>query len=363
LKKNPHILLSTILVLAMFVTLTAGPASAYETQAGTEQFVDLENHWATTSMSQLVKMGVVTGYEQEAANSTGETYLKYYIKPNKLITRAEFSTILARALGLAKASGAAKFNDSKGHWAEGYINALYNKDIVKGYNGGLFRPEAEITRGEIVTMLVKGLNNKESVTENVYFSDIQDQSGHWAFAAIQKAVSMSIVKGYPDGSFGADGKAKRSEVMTMLVNFLNNDSTDENLPEDRNLVAAAAQYQRSIESILESTPDPTDKENPLDWSTAYQYVTGEEKLALDGLAEVFDSLAGIEINYSFDILKLNQGQVIHKSDHTAVVKHYAKMNLKVGTEEQSLEGDNYTYLMKENGKWLVYSNPEIEGGV
>lgn len=360
MQKTSRILLSVVSLMLLLVICLVGPAVAYQTSFGTDMFVDIDGHWAEEAMNQLINMGVVNGYEKEEVNDTGETYLEYYIRPDKLITRAEFSTILAKALDLPVSTDSSVFTDTEGHWANGYINALYSHEIVRGYDGGLFKPEAKITRGEIVTMLVKALHNQDQVAETVYFSDIRSSADHWAFDSIQKAVSMDIVKGYPNGSFSPNGKAKRSEVMTMLVNFLNNDATEEGLPEDEDLLDIAAQYQRSVESVLKSTPDTGNGDNPLDWSAPYKYVTGGEKLALDGLAEVFNSLAIMGIDYSFDIRELTKGQVISKSDYTAVVKQFAKMNLRVETEEESLEGDVYTYLMKEDGKWLVYLNPEME---
>lgn len=355
--------ISLIFAMVFLLGIAAGPVSAYETAVSSVEFVDLEEHWATESMTQLIEMGVVNGYAKEAKDAAGDTYNEYYIKPEQLITRAEFATILAKALNLQASSTTSDLGDISGHWAEGYIKALYKKGVVVGYDSGsskIFKPEARITRGEIVTMLVKSLNNQEPVAEAVYFADVDSKDDHWAFDFIQKAVALEIVKGYKaDNTFKPDGKAKRSEVMTMLVKFLNNDWTPAGLPSDEELVAAATYYQQSIESVLKTTPDK-DLESPFDWSPAYEHVTGGEKLALDEAAEAFNNLARYDVPFAFEIKELTEGKVLSKSDHTAVVKQYAKMVIKLGPEELTLEGDVYSMLMKENGKWLIYSNPELE---
>jgi hypothetical protein len=55
------------------------------------------------------------------------------------------------------------------------------------------------------------------------------------------------------------------------------------------------------------------------------------------------------------LLELGKGEVISKSDRTAVVKQYAKLYIKFGPNDQTIEGDQLVKLMKENGKWLVYA--------
>ena len=70
------------------------------------------------------------------------------------ITRAEFATVMSKFMELGADSAAAdKFSDVDGHWAKGYIGALYSREIVNGVSDIEFAPDANITRQEIATIL------------------------------------------------------------------------------------------------------------------------------------------------------------------------------------------------------------------
>ncbi|MGB9804917.1 S-layer homology domain-containing protein, partial [Desulfofundulus sp.] len=47
------------------------------------------------------------------------------------------------------------FKDLKGHWAEGVIYRLIQMKVVSGYPDGTFKPEGQVTRYEIASMMVR----------------------------------------------------------------------------------------------------------------------------------------------------------------------------------------------------------------
>lgn len=346
--------MSLILITVFLMSLLGGAAMAYETDVIPLDFFDLdENHWASQSMTQLIEMGIVKGYAKEVTED-GERYTEYYIKPDQLITRAEFATILAQALNLKESAIGSAFSDVSGHWAEGYIYDLYNGGIINGYPDGTVRPEEKVRRGEIVTMLTKALNNRDPVTDAVSFTDVRSKDDHWSYDSMQKAVSMGIIKGYADGSFKPDGKATRAEVMTMLALFLNNDLTTG--AADEELVSVVTDYQKKSDEILKSAPDLKNEESPYNWSPVYQYVTGAEKLSMEAGAELFNQLALFGVNFTYELLEQGKAEVVSKSDRTAVVKQYSKIRMKAGAQEDTIEGNYIFKLMKEDGKWLIYSS-------
>ena len=124
--------------------------------------------------------GFITGY-------TDGTF-----KPNNPITRQEFCTIVAKYLGLEN-TGEAKFTDTKGVYAEGFIAQLVEKNIVSGYNDGSFKPNANITRAE-ATRILNGVfgrtPNKETVDAHIaeYTVNLKDvPATHWAYYEILEA--------------------------------------------------------------------------------------------------------------------------------------------------------------------------------
>lgn len=108
--------------------------------------------------------------------------------------------------------GAAKFSDASGHWAESYINEAVREGFVGGYPDGTFRPDKAVTRAEFATMINKALGN--SGTANVSFNDVNSRD--WYYSDVSKAVSAAYAAGYSDGSFKPDSPITRQEAAVML---------------------------------------------------------------------------------------------------------------------------------------------------
>jgi len=156
-------------------------------------------YWAAIQIADLAERGIITGYPDGT------------FKPETAVTRGQFAKMLCLALGIP-AGGSSKFSDTAGHWAEQYITALANQEIVGGYPNGTFKPDAQITRAEISAIISRSLD-LESGTNQATFSDIE---GHWAKDDIQIMASNTLVTGYPNGTFKPNASAKRSEVATII---------------------------------------------------------------------------------------------------------------------------------------------------
>ncbi|HOK49994.1 MAG TPA: S-layer homology domain-containing protein, partial [Sedimentibacter sp.] len=65
------------------------------------------------------------------------------------------------------------FSDIDGHWAKEWIEKAVNSGFVTGYEDGTFKPDRTITRAEFSTMLNKAIK-VESSTE-INFSDVNDK--------------------------------------------------------------------------------------------------------------------------------------------------------------------------------------------
>ena len=75
------------------------------------------------------------------------------------------------------------------HWAVGNINSAAKKSWISGFPDGSFRPDENITRAQVVTIVNRILKRKievEDIPEGVMtFTDIDPT--HWAYAAIIEA--------------------------------------------------------------------------------------------------------------------------------------------------------------------------------
>ena len=74
--------------------------------------------------------------------------------PDGEITRAEFAALLVRSLGLNEETDALSFTDvGPDEWYTGVIGAAVSSGLINGYKDGTFRPDALISREQMVTMI------------------------------------------------------------------------------------------------------------------------------------------------------------------------------------------------------------------
>ena len=85
------------------------------------------------------------------------------------------------------------FNDmDKTHWAYNYITQLEKDGVVVGYPDGNYRPEQFVTRAEFATMVVKALKQGNyQVSEVTNFSDVDSGFWGWHFLATRPSFKSS----------------------------------------------------------------------------------------------------------------------------------------------------------------------------
>jgi len=108
------------------------------------------------------------------------------------------------------------FNDIGGHWAESYINTLYESDVVSGKSEGIFEPNSNITRAELtkIAIIAFGYSVNTTVQEHP-FSDVPLNS--WYAPYIEEAKVVGIVEGYPTGGFGPHDFITRAAALKIIL--------------------------------------------------------------------------------------------------------------------------------------------------
>ncbi len=114
-------------------------------------------------------------------------------------------------------SASPRFPDIQSHWARLFIEALTQRNIIKGFKDGTFRPDQSITRAEFAALL-QATFPQPTVRPYISFTDVP--ATHWARTAIQKAYEMGFIAGYPNNRFGPDEKITRSQALVALINGL-----------------------------------------------------------------------------------------------------------------------------------------------
>ena len=200
-------------------TLKSTTNSIYVILELDNSFVDVNGHWSESYVESMANKLIVEGYEDSTFG------------PDRQITRAEFATLIVRALGLiSKTAAAADFSDvSSSDWFANAVSLAVDAGIVNGYEDGTFQPNKVITREELAAMVVRAsayagtdLSVKASILSSILAGIEDADTIVWADAEIAAAVDAGIIEGYQDGTFGAVKPATRAEASTMIRRFLAN---------------------------------------------------------------------------------------------------------------------------------------------
>lgn len=109
----------------------------------------------------------------------------------------------------------AQASDIAGNWAEPFIRSLVEKDIIKGYPDGTFKPDRPVTRAEFAALLNRAFD-LQPVRSPARFKDVAAR--YWASAVIQKAYQSGFLAGYPNATFAPDRQINRIESIVALTN-------------------------------------------------------------------------------------------------------------------------------------------------
>ncbi len=110
-----------------------------------------------------------------------------------------------------------ELTDIKGHWAEPFIEILFDEGVISGFKDGTFKPDAKMTRAEYAALLVKAFNPAPK-RDAKNFTDVA--ANFWAKDVIQQAYRGQFLSGLPDGTFRPTENVQRVQVIVSLVNGL-----------------------------------------------------------------------------------------------------------------------------------------------
>lgn len=186
-------------------------------EASDKTFEDILEHWAQTDIEKLASRLILQG-KSEAD-----------FAPDASMTRAEFMTLLARAMGLKENAAAATFSDvSSGAWYEGWIGAAFAAGLANGYGDGSFRPDEAVSREEMSVMLARalafiGIPEEEDDSGNLVpaerFVDL-DAIAPWAKNAVSELAGVGILQGMEDGRFAPQERMTRAQAATVVARML-----------------------------------------------------------------------------------------------------------------------------------------------
>ncbi|WP_248929402.1 S-layer homology domain-containing protein [Paenibacillus hamazuiensis] len=196
--------LSTILALAMAFSAFSSVALAADPAKTSADFSDLKDLTADqkAKFDAMISAGIFDGVKE------GEFGLK------EEMNRAQFAKVAALIFGLkvdtslkSSSFSDVKADDPANGYALPYIEAVKAAGITDGYGDGIYNPAGKVTKEQLATFLIRGLDKDKDAkaTPGVNDSTVSD----WAKGYVALALQLKIMSNGADGKFGGQTNATR----------------------------------------------------------------------------------------------------------------------------------------------------------
>ena len=162
---------------------------------------------------------------------------------------------LVMTLSLAVSASAVKADEKINEDYAEAVAVLNGMGVFKGYEDGSFKPENNITRAEVATIIYRiytgdvAKNDKSGLYAS--YNKFTDMAGAgWAAGYIGYCSNAELVKGYPNGTFQPSGNITGYEVLAMILRAVGYDQKNEFTGADWALhVAEIAERQGILDNV------------------------------------------------------------------------------------------------------------------
>jgi len=208
-------------VLAVFVMAGLGPLSAGALAAG---FSDVgSGDWFSPAVTALADAGVVTGYQDGTFH------------PYDTVTRAQFASMLARAIQPPQVLEEPFEDVYSVDWFFGSVASLYQAGLISGTSSTTFSPNQSIDRQQTCTLLMRALayrlqsQPQEGIDLGLSSDDINLWLGgfkdRWLISdahrlSVANAFRLAVVSGSGDGWFYPLFSLTRAQAAGMIFSTL-----------------------------------------------------------------------------------------------------------------------------------------------
>lgn len=190
------------------------PGQAVQIQISSEEFSDVATDaWYYPAVDYLTSRNITAGTE---AGSFG---------PNAKVSRGQFIVLLLKAYGIQpEVGGGDNFADAGDAYYTGYLAAAKQLGIASGSGDNRFRPEAEISRQELATLLYRALEVLDRLPSGATTGTLEGYSDAANIASYAKPAFTALVKagiiGGNAGKLNPEGNSTRAETAQILYNLL-----------------------------------------------------------------------------------------------------------------------------------------------
>ena len=180
-----------------------------------DPFTDISTSGYYKYIVEAANAGIINGY----ADGT--------FRPNKIVTRAQFITMLYRAAGSPEVKNTSLKFDDAGTIADPYVTAVawgVENKVISGYGDNTFRPDQNISRAQMATFMyrymkdVMGYNFGE--VKPCGFADANQIAAPYV-DAVNAIVSAGVMNGMNTTTFAPNNTANRGMAATVILRVHN----------------------------------------------------------------------------------------------------------------------------------------------
>ncbi|WP_281883529.1 bacterial Ig-like domain-containing protein [Paenibacillus sp. YYML68] len=191
--------------------------SQYTVTYNPKTFADVAGHWAKAEVDVMAAKGVINGVTEQS------------FEPNSSITRADFTLLLVRALGLTSSSKtSASFSDvASTDYYYNEIGIAKQLGLVNGKDDGRFEPKASITRQDMIVIASRALQaasklgvSAAGTSELDAFAD-RETIAAYAKSHIAAMVKAGFVQGDDQKNVNPLAKTTRAEAAVLIYRLMN----------------------------------------------------------------------------------------------------------------------------------------------
>ena len=178
------------------------------------KFSDIEGHWAKNWINKAVGLGFVSGYDDGT------------FKPDRTITRAEFSKLLNGALKTEKKSSIGFTDVKNSEWFYDEVRKSIAAGFFSGYENNTFRPNNPIKREEVAKVVSSAMTtggvDGEGATLLSDYGTVQE----WAKPSVNAVYNKGYILGYPDKTYRPSKALTRAEAVKIIYEIIENENIE-----------------------------------------------------------------------------------------------------------------------------------------
>jgi N-acetylmuramoyl-L-alanine amidase len=194
--------------------------AAFGGRAEARSFTDVgQGDWFAPAVGALSDVGVIGGYPDGS------------FQPYEIVTRAEFSAMLARAVDSPQASSTPFQDISPADWYFGSVAGLYDSGLVTGLTATSFGPDRGMERAQVATLVVRALayrlaqQPQPGISLDMTAAEVEAWNGafrdRWFISSphdksVAVALRLGIVTGFDDSRYYPMFTITRAQAAAIL---------------------------------------------------------------------------------------------------------------------------------------------------